>query len=143
MARRKKNLTQFQDYERTREDNGYEVDYIRMVDLQLICMNELSANAFRLYIMMKAYANGNAEFEYPHRIYKQFLSNQTFINARQELIDKGYLYPFVSNKNLRTQNKYKFSSSWRVRNKENIDSILELKKQKKSKEKKETKHQRL
>ena len=121
---RKKNITPFQDYEKVNEDSKYEKDYIRMLDIQLICMNELSPNAFRLYIMMKAYANGNAEFEYPHKIYKTFLSNQTFISARQELLDKGYIRPFISNANLRKANKYRLSSEWRANNKDKINEII-------------------
>jgi hypothetical protein len=121
---KKKNYTKFQDYESAKDNNGYEVGYIRMTDLQLICMNELSANSFRLYIMMKNYAKGKADFTFPHRIYKNFISNQTFIVSRQELIDKGYIEPFISNANLRIENKYKFSSKWKEHNKENISNII-------------------
>lgn len=99
-----------------------------MLDVQLICMNELTANAFRLYIMMKSYAKGEAEFQFPHRIHKTFMSKQTFVTARQELIDLGYIEPFVSCKSVMKANIYKFSSRWRSRHKEYIASLIESRK---------------
>lgn len=132
MSRKKKNLTEFKDYESVSENSKYQVGYIRMLDLQLVCMNELSANAFRLYIMMKSYASGKTEFEFPHRIYKSFICKQTFTTARQELIDLGYIEPFVSCKSVMKANIYKFSSKWRKRNEEKIADILENRKAKKT-----------
>lgn len=123
-GRKKKNITPFKDFESVHEKSNYEVGYIRMVDIQLICMNELSANAFRLYIMMKSYAKGNKEFSYPHRIYKTLFCNQTFKTARQELIDYGYIEQFCSQKSRLEPNKYVFSSKWRERNKERISEII-------------------
>ena len=123
MSKRKK-ITQFKDYE-SASPNAYQVSYIRMLDLQLICMNELSANAFRLYIMMKSYAKGKTEFEFPHRVHKTFISKQTFVKARQELIDLGYIEPFISCKNIRKANMYKFSSKWRARNQDYISQIIQ------------------
>ena len=130
MARKKKNITQFKDYESANENSDYEVGYIRMLDLQLVCMNELSANAFRLYIMMKSYANGNVEFEFPHRIYKNLFCNETFKKTRQELIDYGYIEPFISCKDVIKPNRYRFSSKWRKRNQQRIAEILEQRKSK-------------
>lgn len=120
MGRNRKTKTPFKDFERATNRDGYEVDYIRVLDLQLCCMHELSSSAFRLYINMKNHAKGNVEFEYPHSEYGRFLSNQTFKTARDELIKKGYLEPFISNKNLRVANKYRFSSGWRTRNQDLI-----------------------
>ena len=120
MSRKKKRITPFREFESVSENA---TSYIRMVGIQLQCMNELSANAFRLYIMMKDYAKGNSEFNYPHRIYKCFLSNQTFVNARQELIEKGYLETFVSQKSRKKENTYKFSSNWKLYNKEFISKL--------------------
>lgn len=124
-----KKITPFKDYENPIENKNYVVGYIRMVDLQLECMNELSNSAFRLYIMMKNYAKGDSSFKFPYRIYKNFISKQGFTNARQELIDYGYLENFASHKTNRTENEYKFSSKWRDRNKEFIKSILDNRKQ--------------
>lgn len=120
---RRRNKTPFKDYEKV-SDSIYQVGYIRMLDIQLTCMNELSANAFRLYIMMKSYAKGNAEFKYPHRIYKNIVSNQTFSDAREELINKGYLEPFVTKQYERKENIYRFSGKWRERNREKIAEAL-------------------
>lgn len=128
---KKRNLTAFKDFESPRENCNYQVGYIRLVDIQLECMNELSNSAFRLYIMMKSYAKGNAEFTFPYRIQKNFISKQGFLNARDELITYGYLEQFVSNKNLRTENKYRFSSKWRDRNQDFITQIIESRKQNK------------
>ena len=125
MGRKKKNLTQFKDFESSNGNNGYETSYIRMTHIQLVCVNELSANAFRLYMMMKDYARGESEFKFPHRIYKKFVCNQTFKTARQELIDKGYLETYTSQKAVLRENKYKFSSGWRNRNEELIKRIIE------------------
>ena len=119
----KKKITPFKDYENPTENQNYVVGYIRLVDLQLECMNELSNSAFRLYIMMKNYSKGDTKFKFPYRIYKNFISKQGFVNARQELIDYGYLETFTSHKNVRTENEYIFSSKWRDRNKEFIKSI--------------------
>lgn len=123
MARRKK-ITPFQDYEMPVNNKDYIVGYIRLIDIQLVCMNELSNSAFRLYIMMKSYAKGNSEFSFPHRIYKNFISKQGFTNARQELISHGYLEEFISHKSNRTKNEYKFSNKWRELNKNYIEEII-------------------
>lgn len=120
---RRRNKTPFKDYERV-SDSIYQVGYIRMLDVQLVCMNELSANAFRLYIMMKSYAKGEVEFKYPHRIYKNIMSNQTFIEARKELIDKGYLEPFITKQFERKENIYRFSGKWRDRNREVVSKAV-------------------
>lgn len=116
--------TPFKDYEQPTE-NEYQVNYTRITHLQLICMNELSNSAFRLYIMMKDYAKGDSEFTYPHKIFKTIFSNQGFINARTELIEKGYLEEFVSNRTVRKQNTYRFSSKWREYNKDMIREVIE------------------
>lgn len=120
MRRKKKNTVPFKDYESSCENGGYERSYIRMAHMQLVCMNELSPNAFRLYIMMKDYARGESEFQFPHRIYKNFICNETFKNARKELIDKGYLENYTSQKPTLKENRYRFSSEWRNRNEEVI-----------------------
>ena len=124
MGRSKKKVTPFNDYERP-TDSQYQVNYTRITHLQLVCMNELTNSAFRLYIMMKDYAKSDTEFTYPHRIFKSIFSNQGFINARTELIEKGYLEEFASHKTMRVENKYRFSSKWRDRNKELIRSAIE------------------
>ena len=111
---RNKNIAPFAPYERSAEvSNGKESRYIRLVHLQLICMKNLSGNAFKLYVMMKDYAKGNEEFEFPHRIYKELFSNQTFSTARDELIEKGFLKDFVSQAPRKQPNIYRFSGEWR------------------------------
>lgn len=125
-----KKRTPFKDFERPTE-NEYQVNYTRITHLQLVCMNELSNSAFRLYIMMKDYAKSDTEFTYPHSIFKVIFSNQGFINARTELIEKGYLETFVSHKTVRKENKYRFSSKWRERNKDKIKETIQSEKEKK------------
>ncbi len=132
MSRGKK-ITPFKDYEQVTDRNGYEVNYLRITSIQLACMNELSANAFRLYVMMKSYAKGEVQFTYPYRIYKNIFSKQTFIKVRQELVDKGYIEPFHSHKTMRTENEYRFSSVWRTRNKQVIADIINREKRKPNK----------
>ena len=124
-----KRITEFQDYERSTDNNGWEVSYTRMTDIQLHCMNELSNSAFRLYIMMKDYAKGQVEFTYPHRIYSILFSNQGFKTARKELIDLGYIEDFTSMANLRKENKYRFSSKWRERNNQNIKTMIDARRE--------------
>ena len=113
MSRKRSKITPFKNYESSLDTCGYEGRYIRLTHLQLICMSELSHTAFRLYIMMKDYSKGEQFFNFPYRIYKEFLSKETFAKARQELIDKKYLNQFTSNKNLRIENNYSFSGEWR------------------------------
>ena len=118
-----KKITAFADFESSKDGGGYENRYIRLVHIQLVCMNELSHTAFRVYVMMRDYSKGNAEFEFPHRIHRNFISKQTFTTAVDELVHLGYLEPFQSNKRLRKANKYRFSSKWRIRNQELIKEI--------------------
>lgn len=111
---RHKNIVPFASYERSSDySSGKEERYIRLVHIQLICMKELSGNAFKLYVMMKDYAKGNEEFEFPHRVYKELFSNQTFSTARDELIKKGFLQNFVSQAPRKQPNIYRFSGEWR------------------------------
>jgi hypothetical protein len=125
-----KRITEFQNYESSKENGGYENKYTRITHIQLICMNELSNSAFRLYIMMKDYAVGNINFTFPHRIYQNFISNQGFINARDELIKYGYIENFISYKNMRKENQYKFSAFWRERNRDYIKEVIDKEKNK-------------
>ena len=80
MGRSKKKVTPFNDYERP-TDSQYQVNYTRITHLQLVCMNELTNSAFRLYIMMKDYAKSDTEFTYPHRIFKSIFSKKKIYPA--------------------------------------------------------------
>ena len=114
MRKNKKRIVPFEDFEKSGNDsNGVEEKYIRIVHIQIVCMGQLSGNAVKLYIAMKDYASGKKEFSFPHKIYKELFSNQTFISARKELIDKGFLSEFTTQAPRKKANVYKFSGEWR------------------------------
>ena len=124
MSKKKKNWVPFDYYERSDENNnGYESSYIRLTFVQIVCMDELKDSSFRLYCKMKLYARGESSFTFPYSLYKNFLSKQGFIQARQELVDKGYLKPFLSTRNNKKPITYTFSGEWRNRNQERISEL--------------------
>lgn len=67
-----------------------------------------------LYLYMTDYSQGNQEFTYPRRIYKNLMCNETFDNAINELIEHGFI-EIVSNGGLcNNENIYKFVSKWKT-----------------------------
>ena len=78
----------------------------------------LSSSAFRLYCYMKLIACGNADFYFSYSCAvgdnKILGSKSTFINARNELIDKGFIdyMNSTSAKYKRETGYYIFSAKW-------------------------------
>lgn len=64
--------------------------------------------------MMLLESGGCQEFEFPHSRFKQLASKQGFLNARTELIKKGFIEIVHNNSNLRLPNVYKFSEKWKT-----------------------------
>ena len=66
-----------------------------------------------LYFYMVDYSQGEQEFTYPRRIYKNLMCNQTFKNCVDELIKHGFLE--IANPGGLCNNNtiYRFISKWR------------------------------
>jgi hypothetical protein len=73
---------------------------------------ELSDSAKTVYSYMKLYACGETIFEYPISLCLKYMSKPTFVRARNELIEKGFLEYEENNKFARIKNKYRLSSAW-------------------------------
>lgn len=112
MARHK--ITPFQSWETTKAD-GVEKRYIRLGATLMASekMRSLSPSAFKIYCYMKIESGGKRSFTFPHAKYCSYMSKPTFIKAKQELIDKGFIEVIQSNKNLRKANIYAFSDRWK------------------------------
>ena len=76
----------------------------------------LSSSAKVLYSYMKMWACGRDTVIYSVSMAKDFVSKPTFIKARDELIDKGFLE--YTNKHrardMREAAEYEFSSRWNI-----------------------------
>jgi len=72
----------------------------------------LSYSAQILYIRMSAAAAGRIEFVYPFSFYKNRMAKETFVRAKKELIDNGFITERQM-KNLRKPNIYRFSFDWK------------------------------
>ena len=97
-------------------DVGKETQYIslgasQMRDQQYI---ELSNSAKVIYTYMLLVAGGNPTFEFPQKEYKDLMNKHTFIKARDELINKGFIEIKENNANLRKANVYEFSKKWKA-----------------------------
>lgn len=112
MAKRKP--TPFAPWQSDKPD-GIEKRYIRLGNSQLLhpAMMSLSDKAFRIYVQMLLEAGGSKEFEFPRAKYKKIAGNTVFQNAKQELVNKGFIKVKQCNKNLRKPNVYEFSGEWR------------------------------
>ena len=66
-----------------------------------------------LYFYMSDYAQGEKEFTYPRRIYKNIMCNQTFIVCLEELIEHGFLCVVNQGGLCNNDSVYSFSSKWK------------------------------
>lgn len=73
---------------------------------------KMKANTQMLYIRMLDYSNGNQVTEYPHRIYKQFMTTPTFLSCIEELVENGFVEVIEHGKFNHRPNKYKFIDKW-------------------------------
>ena len=72
----------------------------------------LKRSSQMLYMYMRDYSNGNYEFTYPYKIYKNIFSKQGFQGALKELIEHGFLEIKASGRYTRSENIYQFSAKW-------------------------------
>ena len=72
----------------------------------------LSSSAKVVYFYMKIYAKNENEFEYPISLALNFMSNVTFISARNELVKNGFIEIVHNGSANRTKNIYKFVPNW-------------------------------
>ena len=77
-------------------------------------MRSLSPSAFKIYCYMRLESAGNRSFKFPHAKYRSYMSKPTFLKAKKELIDKGFIDVVQNNKNLRKANIYAFSDRWKT-----------------------------
>lgn len=87
---------------------------ISLTKMEIESLHKLNNSSFILYATSKLYSNSNGEFTLPHSIFSKFMSNQTFINARNELIKNGFWEEFKSNKDIKKENVYRLSTKWEV-----------------------------
>ena len=73
----------------------------------------LSNSAKVVYDYMKLWACGETEFEYSQSRALMYMSNKTFVKARDELEEKGFIEYVATNQYAHIPNKYKFSDKWK------------------------------
>ena len=73
---------------------------------------ELSDAAKTVYNYMKLYSCGNDTFEYPISLAQKYMSKPTFLRAKDELIENGFIEYEQHNQYCRTKNVFKLSGAW-------------------------------
>ncbi len=114
MPRQKK--TPFSPWQ-TSKTNGIEERYVRLGNSQLLHSSTmgLGDKAFKLYVYMLLESGGKREFTFPRSKYKKLAGNTVFQNAKEELLQKGFIILKQNNANLRKPNVYEFSEGWKKR----------------------------
>lgn len=103
--------TRFKDYEGFKSKDKH----IRLTASMLLSDNylKLSNSAKVVYSYMKLWACGENVFQYSQSNSNKYMSNKTYIKARDELIDKGFIEYVATNQFAHIPNSYKFSDKWR------------------------------
>lgn len=111
MARKK---VPFQSWE-SKADGGIEKRYFRLgaTIMSSEAMLSLSNAAFRVYCHMRIESGGKQTFKFPYSRYRAFMSRPTFIKAKYELEQKGFIETLENNRNRRMANVYSFSEKWK------------------------------
>jgi hypothetical protein len=73
---------------------------------------ELSDAAKTVYTYMKLYSCGNDVFEYPISLGQKYMSKPTFLRAKEELIEKGFIEYEQHNQFCRSKNVFRLSGVW-------------------------------
>lgn len=74
---------------------------------------ELKYSSIIVYMYMKLWANGEAEFDYAKSLGSNIVSPATFTSATKELIKKGFIERvYFSNGGGHKSNRFKFSDKW-------------------------------
>lgn len=108
-------VRKFRDIESTGKiKKGIKERYISIAETMLKHKKfmSLKSSSKTLYIYMKYWACGRIEFEYAISMSKSFMSANTFLKSKDELVDKGFIEVIEIGKFTRTTNKYKFSNKW-------------------------------
>jgi hypothetical protein len=109
MPRKKK--APFKDYEGSKLNDKH----LRLTNDMLISQNfmSLSNSAKVVYVYMKLWACGKDEFQYPKSLAEKYMNGKTFLKAKDELIEKGFIDFVSGNKFAHIPNTYKFSCKWK------------------------------
>lgn len=112
MAKTKK--TPFAPWQTCKAD-GVEQRYIRLGNSQLMhpAMLSLSDKAQVVYIHMLLESGGKKEFTFPRSKYNSIAGHTAFQNAKEELIQHGFIRVKQNNANLRKANVYEFIEEWK------------------------------
>lgn len=112
MPRKKK--TPFAPWE-TMVSDGIEKRYIRLGNTLLYssAFLQLSAKAKEVYLYMRIESAGQREFTLPYSKYTLFSKKDSFLRAREELENAGFIEIVQYNGNLRKPNVYRFSERWK------------------------------
>ncbi len=109
----RKSKTPFKPWETTKE-NGLEDRFIRLGNSQMLhpVYKSLSSSAKEIYQYMKLESGGYLDFEFPASKYLDLMSKHTFLKAKAELIEKGFIEELQNNRFIRKPNIYRFSAKW-------------------------------
>lgn len=115
MPRKKK--TPFAPWE-TLASDGIEKRYTRFGNTLLYspAFLRLSANAKQAYLYMKIESAGKKEFTMPRQKQNMFTNKNSFLRAKEELEQAGFIETIQNNANLRKPNVYGFSERWKEQN---------------------------
>ena len=82
--------------------------------LQNTTFCQLTASARLLYICMIEACAGQREFTFTKSDCEKYgIARQTFIRARDSLLEVGLIEVFECGRNTRTANKYRFTDRWK------------------------------
>jgi len=76
-------------------------------------MRKLGANALKLYLYMKLESGGKTVFEFPITVYTRYMTKRTFLRAKDELVEAGFIELDEDNSHNKLANKYRFSTRWK------------------------------
>ena len=91
--------------------------HIRLTEDMMLNPNylKLSSSAKEVYSYMKLWACGEIEFNYAISLALKYTSRNTFIKAKNELLEKGFIELVSGNKFAHIPNRYKFSTNWQIK----------------------------
>ena len=100
----------FKNYEGDKQKDKH----IRLTSSMLLSDNylSLSNSAKVVYNYMKLWACGETIFQYPKSNAKKYMTEKTFLKAKDELIEKGFIEFISGNRYAHLPNTYKFSNKW-------------------------------
>ena len=113
-AKNKSTGSRFKDWEGRRPDDKHvRITKSMMDDTQFKMM---SSSAIVLYLYMKGWAVSRDTVTYSASMASSFMSNKTFIRARNELVEKGFIEHTNAHltKAKNQAGMYKFSTRWRM-----------------------------